>query len=340
MQDRQPGKPGQYKATLTPAEFQKMQAGQQFTITMIRDDQPIVEGTPYSKAAVLPDDLAKIVCPKISNPTPAHAFRGLLQKTSPHNLLDNSDFRNPVNQRGMKVYSYIDQYIYTIDRWAIYSEGAVVTVEGGYISKTKTLGQIIAGLDKNKTYTAAVCSKEGTVSVYSGTITNGIGSYYDNVYCYSGEGDRTVFELPTKGFTEVQWVALYEGEYTAETLPEYRPKGYGAELAECQRYYIPLTSECVLNGYLSNVGDTAWLEIPTPSTMRVKPTIVNKNNGNIGVRSITGAKNFSADKLTFAVNYLIANGVVITIAIAGATFTPSTPCCLYFGDTVELCADL
>lgn len=69
MQDRQPGKPGQYKATLTPAEFQKMQAGQQFTITMIRDDQPIVEGTPYSKAAVLPDNLAKIVCPKISNPT-------------------------------------------------------------------------------------------------------------------------------------------------------------------------------------------------------------------------------------------------------------------------------
>ena len=35
----------------------------------------------------------------------------------------------------------------------------------------------------------------------------------------------------------IRWAALYEGEYTAETLPEYQPKGYGAELAECQRYY-------------------------------------------------------------------------------------------------------
>ena len=36
---------------------------------------------------------------------------------------------------------------------------------------------------------------------------------------------------------EVEWAALYEGEYTVETLPEYQPKGYGAELLECQRYY-------------------------------------------------------------------------------------------------------
>lgn len=86
MQDRQPGKPGQYKATLTPAEFQKMQAGQQFTINMIRDDQPIVEGTPYSKAAVLPDALAEIVCPNIANPTPAEAFRAHVLKNNAHNV--------------------------------------------------------------------------------------------------------------------------------------------------------------------------------------------------------------------------------------------------------------
>ena len=84
MQDRQPGKPGQYKATLTAAEFQKMQLGQQFTITMIRDDQPIVEGTPYSKAAVLPDSLAQIVCPNIANPTPADAFSAHVTNPYPH----------------------------------------------------------------------------------------------------------------------------------------------------------------------------------------------------------------------------------------------------------------
>lgn len=83
MQDRQPGAPGQYKAILTPAEFQKMQAGQQFTINMVRDDQPVVEGTPYSKSAVLPDNLASTLCPDILNPTPADAFRALYQIKAP-----------------------------------------------------------------------------------------------------------------------------------------------------------------------------------------------------------------------------------------------------------------
>lgn len=193
-----------------------------------------------------------------------------MRNAAPRNLLDNGDFRNPVNQRGKDVYAYAGIYMYTIDRWAIYSEGAVVTVEDGYISKTKTLGQIIAGLDKNKTYTAAVCSKEGTVSVYSGTITNGIGSYYDNVYCYSGEGDRTVFEIPTRGFTEVQWVALYEGVYTAENLPEYKPKGYAAELAECQRYYLPDGGDAWSTMHTTS-GYALW-SIKLPVTMRITPS--------------------------------------------------------------------
>lgn len=80
MQDRQPGAPGQYKATVTAAELQKLQAGEQFTITMVRDDQPVVEGTPYSKAAVLPDALAAIICPDVLNPTPADALSALLPR--------------------------------------------------------------------------------------------------------------------------------------------------------------------------------------------------------------------------------------------------------------------
>ena len=55
MTDRVPGAPGQYKGVIGAAELLKMQAGSPFTITMTRDDQPITVGTPYSKAAVLPD---------------------------------------------------------------------------------------------------------------------------------------------------------------------------------------------------------------------------------------------------------------------------------------------
>lgn len=94
MKDRQPGAPGQYKAVIAAAELQKMQTGEAFVITMTRDDQPLVEGTPYNKASVLPDDLAAIICPGVLDPTPADAFRGLLsQRTvvtlSASNWVDN-----------------------------------------------------------------------------------------------------------------------------------------------------------------------------------------------------------------------------------------------------------
>ena len=78
MKDRLAGAPGQYKATVTAEELLKMQNGEQFTITMTRDDQPIEEGTPYSKAAVLPDELAHLLCPEIEDPSPADAFAALL----------------------------------------------------------------------------------------------------------------------------------------------------------------------------------------------------------------------------------------------------------------------
>ena len=188
------------------------------------------------------------------------------------NLLDNSDFRNPVNQRGEKVYAYVDKYMHTIDRWNISSEGASVTVEDGYISKTASMSQKIAGLDENKTYTAVVCSQGGTVSCYCGTIANGIGSWYDNAYVYSGTEDLTIFALPARGYSEIQWAALYEGEYTAETLPEYKPKGYAAELAECQRYYL---SDGEYSWSIMQVASGyAFCSIKLPVTMRVIPSII------------------------------------------------------------------
>lgn len=78
MTDRVPGAPGQYKAVVAEAELQKMQAGESFIITMTRDDQPITEGTPYSKATVLPDELAQLLCPNKEDPTPAEALAALL----------------------------------------------------------------------------------------------------------------------------------------------------------------------------------------------------------------------------------------------------------------------
>lgn len=83
MTDRKPGAPGQYTITITAEEFDKLKNGESSTVTILRDDRPILEGTPYSKAAVLPDALAHSLCPEIEDPTPADAFGALYYTKAP-----------------------------------------------------------------------------------------------------------------------------------------------------------------------------------------------------------------------------------------------------------------
>lgn len=80
MTDRQPGAPGQYIFTVDPSEAQNILIGQPVPVTLVRDDQPVLEGTPYNKASVLPDEVAEKICPDVLDPTPADAFKGLISK--------------------------------------------------------------------------------------------------------------------------------------------------------------------------------------------------------------------------------------------------------------------
>lgn len=80
MTDRLPGSPGKYSAVVAGGELQKMQTGKPFAITLQLDDDPVREGTPYSKAAVLPDELAAKLCPETEDPAPKDAIRGLWEK--------------------------------------------------------------------------------------------------------------------------------------------------------------------------------------------------------------------------------------------------------------------
>ncbi len=77
MTDRIPGAPGRYQGNLSADALKKMQEGEPFAITLTRDDAPIVEGTPYSKASVLPNELAARLCPNLEDPAPKDAFTAL-----------------------------------------------------------------------------------------------------------------------------------------------------------------------------------------------------------------------------------------------------------------------
>ena len=90
MQDRIPGAPGQYLFKISADEIQKLMNAEECVVVLERDDQPVVEGTPLSKATFLPDDLAAELCPEVEDPTPADALRYLNRKSSMKLLWENA----------------------------------------------------------------------------------------------------------------------------------------------------------------------------------------------------------------------------------------------------------
>ena len=193
-----------------------------------------------------------------------------MQGRAAHNLLDNSDFSNPIAQAGMNGMHGSMKYV--CDRWISWDANA--TFGSGYITPGSPIDQRLSKtvVDINKTYTAAICLSDGTIKAKSGTFSNGFGSYALGIYCMKQEGSTDYVTVRLNIGNNVRWAALYEGSYDASTLPAYQPKGYAAELAECQRYFYKFdTSE---NGIFLPVssGTTLIGGVLFRNEMRIKPT--------------------------------------------------------------------
>ena len=112
--------------------------------------------------------------------------------------------------------------------------------------------------------TVAPSSTTVIATVTSGSVTL-------RIEAAAGYGVAVIAATPGSSIN-LEWAALYEGEYTAETLPEYQPKGYGAELSECQRYFYKFSSDDSI--YFPAVAKND--QIPGflfPVEMRVVPTM-------------------------------------------------------------------
>lgn len=184
---------------------------------------------------------------------------GAVKKAAPPNLLDNSYFilGYLVNQRGKTTYN--TDFTYSIDRWMLGNGGSCLTVLTDGIKLTSTGGELLpyvfqrveslpagtytyAAKFKGNTGTAVISnapSDWGLCNAPSSSDSEGI-LVLNFTITEDWDANNAYFRLqnmqPTKECIW-EWAALYEGEYTAETLPEYQPKGYAAELAECLRYF-------------------------------------------------------------------------------------------------------
>lgn len=174
-------------------------------------------------------------------------YIGLKKFSQPRNLLDNSDFRNPVNQRGQTSYIGVG---YTIDRWISLNTGNTTTIfDSGVHFQSTELGVLRQYLDigdryTNKKMTIAVKFTDETIRCASGTmvggsginlvaVANGVSGRFE---LYRLDNRVTVQFSVENGGVSIEWAALYEGEYTADTLPEYQPKKYEEELLICRQY--------------------------------------------------------------------------------------------------------
>lgn len=292
----------------------------------------------------------------------------------PKNLLDNSDFRNPVNQRGLTSYTGVIGTMYTIDRWKRTNFDCTVAIVSGengkgikFASTSDNLpefqqllepGTIVPG----KTYTLACELLDGSIHVCKGeaeagrfcvypineekTKSIGFGALVE------GGFDMVILAHHSMNVTEIKWMALYEGEYTAETLPEYQTKGYAAELAECRRYYCRLDTAdggvygVVLPGMITSGNKDIILTLPI-TTMRIaRPTAT--ISGGVILRGISGYIENSDSGISVSLATL-SNGVGHNIRVNktdGTVFSVNavnnTPVTLSLsaGSYMELSADL
>ena len=199
------------------------------------------------------------------------------------NLLDNSNFINPVNQRG--VGSYTDTWKYCIDRWTLIGKYDVKAHTLTFQSDNAierfglTLSYMRQGIEGLNIGDKVTLSASAGGVTYSHTITLAAdmqqaynkGPFLFTVEYYSSTNVAWFGIGITSGSVALEWIKAEKGGITTP----YVPKGYGAELAECQRYYLRIPNwQMVGSGYVDWEGKHIFIMMPTPSTMRIAPTAV------------------------------------------------------------------
>ena len=289
--------------------------------------------------------------------------KNLKIKATARNLLDNSDFRNPVNQRGQQVYTGL---CYTIDRWIIsgnaeeqntmwISEDGYIGFSGGDTTENVWFGQRVPS-DAISTGSKAtfVVKQNGVETPYIMIIdswgTDKTISFSSGISLLHYAGNEVIIYNGTGVPMGIEWAALYEGEYTAETLPEYQPKGYAAELAECLRYFerIGRTYSDILGTIGYNTSSASYFITSLPYyKKRIIPTILISSADQYRVLCfdvVTGNVTGASATTSIIANIVEKDTCVLTCKL-NAAIGNSYFCCLQRADSansayIDISADL
>lgn len=179
------------------------------------------------------------------------------------NLLDNADFRNPVNQRGQSSYTNVGG---TIDRWKIGTAAATLTVNSGYLTFATTSNRA-EFLQVISYKFAELAGTKVSLSVLfnNGTLVTGVGSIPstapstttrflqlslpnsggDLFFGYSAASQSLYLSFYPNSNKSISLVKVQLELGNTQTLARQEngawvlndpPPDYGTELAKCQRY--------------------------------------------------------------------------------------------------------
>lgn len=192
------------------------------------------------------------------------------------NLLINSDFRNPINQRGNTSYtsaSGVWTRFFSIDRWYI-KYGCSLTVNDGSItvknttSNTAYFGYAFENIlpEGNYTFTIKVKSLSGNAVAPDGETRLVTGE--NKVHKYIS-GDNSISLAVLSGcIIELEYIKLEQGSLATP----FTPRPYAEELMMCQRFY----QKSVAYEYFGNImtmGSNAYRILSNYQEFRTAPTV-------------------------------------------------------------------
>ena len=234
----------------------------------------------------------------------------LISKPVNNNILINSNFANPVNQRGIEspvVNSDANASFYTIDRWEMYGTGKLIINDGESITLENTgnlsLYQYIENSELLEGKKVALSAKvNGKIYSNVDTVNQSGGKAVIRVYDDSGvqqcaiylqymsnkNAYRVVVGVDNTSVT-VEWIKLELGEMASP----YVPRTYEKELQLCQRYYQKIyvndTPSDIQTGYLRFVPQI-------PCEMRLKQATIDASGVNVTSNAYTQSGFTLSDK--------------------------------------------
>lgn len=188
------------------------------------------------------------------------AIAGIRQRIVNPNLLDNPDFTNPINQRGVS--GTISTPGYFLDRWKLTSGS--VTISSGGITLNGTIQQILETAPSG-TLTASYLTDSGVQKA----------SYDSASKTFSITASNTLIKAAKLELGSVQTLAHQEDGNWVLNDP---PPNQALELAKCQRYQLAVGAH--RNGYtpigsmITYKPNIIKVMIPLPASMRNNPPTV------------------------------------------------------------------